>query len=280
MAPLNTLLACSLPFAVQQAVAQSSAGSNAIDETSPSVTMSSGPLIGRETQSPGSDTTVHKYLGIPFAPPPVEDLRFAPAQDVEAWSAPYNATSQPPACLQSFGPPGQSRNGLELIFNTPLAEGESKDCLYLNVYTPATGSAGKPVLFWIFGGAGLFGSAALPLYDGTSFAANHDIVVVAPNYRTNRKFSGKLPYCMDANIHFPVFGNHSTSMLPLDARNLALLHIRLALEWTQKNIEVFGGDPDKGERATPAKNTLAYPLASEHRGRVEGAVAVAEFINT
>lgn len=205
MTPLNTLLASCLLSVVHPAVAQSSTSSNALNDTSPSVTISSGPLIGRETQYPGSDSTVHQYLGIPFAQPPVDDLRFSPAQEVEAWDSPYNATSQAPACLQSFGPPGQARSHLELIFNTPPPEDESEDCLYLNVYTPATGSDGKPVLFWIFGGAGLFGSAALPLYDGTSFAANHDIVVVAPNYRTNREFSGKLLYCVDANIPFPSF---------------------------------------------------------------------------
>lgn len=157
------------------------------NESGPSVTIESGPLIGKETDYPGSQLkTVHQYLGIPFAKPPTGDLRFSPPQPIKPWNSAHRATSQPPACLQYFGPPSPARVEGELLFNTPPADSESEDCLYLNVYTPASGG-NKSVLFWIFGGSGIFGSAALPLYDGTSFAANQDIIVVAPNYRVNRE---------------------------------------------------------------------------------------------
>lgn len=163
------------------------------NESGPSVTIESGPLIGKETEYPGSANPVHQYLGIPFAKPPIDDLRFTPPEPVEPWDTGFRATSQPPACLQYFGRPSPARVEGELMFNTPPADSEDEDCLYLNVYAPASGDAtNKSVLFWIFGGSGIFGSAALPLYDGTSFAANQDIIVVAPNYRVNRELPAVL----------------------------------------------------------------------------------------
>lgn len=64
---------------------------------------------------------------------------------------------------------------------------ESEDCLYLNVYAPATPTAGKAVMFWIYGGALEFGNAGQDAYDGTSFAANQDVIIVSANYRINGK---------------------------------------------------------------------------------------------
>ena len=63
--------------------------------------------------------------------------------------------------------------------------GDSEDCLYLNVYAPAGGCAGKPVMFWIYGGHLQAGTAMQDLYDGSKFAASEDVVVVSANYRTN-----------------------------------------------------------------------------------------------
>lgn len=77
--------------------------------------------------------------------------------------------------------------GINRIFNHPAPE-ESEDCLYLNVYAPRPSSnsiAGKTVLFWIYGGAFQFGTASLPLYAGSHFAAFEDVIVVTHNYRTN-----------------------------------------------------------------------------------------------
>lgn len=73
------------------------------------------------------------------------------------------------------------------VFNTP-APPESEDCLYLNVFAPSTpykGEGGRAVLFWIYGGSLQFGYAGLPAYDGSSFAANQDVIVVTTAYRTN-----------------------------------------------------------------------------------------------
>ena len=74
------------------------------------------------------------------------------------------------------------------VFNIP-APAENEDCLYLNVFAPTSKppSGGFAVMFWLYGGAFQFGSSSMPVYDATSFAANQDIVVVTPNYRTNGK---------------------------------------------------------------------------------------------
>ena len=82
--------------------------------------------------------------------------------------------------------PAQSRDFTMKVFNNPPPQ-ESEDCLYLNVFAPATSNnnGNKSVMVWIYGGGLQFGTAMLPAYDGSSFAANQDVVLVAPNYRTN-----------------------------------------------------------------------------------------------
>jgi carboxylesterase type B len=184
----------------------------------PEVTLSSGVYEGISVKSPGSDTVVHKYLGIPFALPPV---RFAPPKPLGSSKERKKATQLPSACIQNAPSPDVA----------PAPAGESEDCLYLNVFTPApiTGKTEpKAVLVWIFGGGLQFGTASVPTYDGTSFAANQDIVLVAINYRTN------------------VFGFPGPAPgLPVDEQNLGFLDQRLALTWVQENIAKFGGDPDK-----------------------------------
>lgn len=82
-------------------------------------------------------------------------------------------------------------------------------------------------MFWIYGGSLQFGNAGQPTYDGSAFAAYEDVVVVTTNYRTN------------------VFGFPSSPELPVTGHNLGFLDQRFALEWVQRNIHAFGGDPDK-----------------------------------
>ena len=98
-----------------------------------------------------------------------------------------DASEYKPACIQEFNGPPEARNRtIEWFSDPPPPAGEDEDCLNLNVYAPANAEPGsKPVLFWIFGGAFVFGTGSLPLYDGVSFATNQDVVVVTFNYRTN-----------------------------------------------------------------------------------------------
>lgn len=154
--------------------------------TSPTVTIDTGKVAGKTTtygESPGSGT-VYEFLGIPFGAKPV---RFAPPEAPEPWDDVYDASTYGPTCIQSFGPPGDTRQRSLKWFNDPPPRGaDGEDCLNLNVYAPAGASPGsKAVLFWVYGGGFKFGSDSLPIYDGVSFAANQDVVVVTSNYRTN-----------------------------------------------------------------------------------------------
>ncbi|KAK2793459.1 hypothetical protein FQN50_010003 [Emmonsiellopsis sp. PD_5] len=221
----------------------------------PTISIDSGLLTGTTTTLPPSPsasspttTTVHKYLGIPFAAPPT---RFRAPQPPPSWEPEtiYDASEYKPGCIEQFNYPLEAREATMKLFGTPGAPaGVSEDCLNLNVFVPGSGAGvvggrndggdedssssssgggGKPVLFWIHGGNYMFGSGSRALYDGSSFAANQDVIVVTSNYRTN------------------VFGFPGALELGAEERNLGLLDQRLALSWVQRNIASFGGDPAK-----------------------------------
>ncbi|KAB8213252.1 Alpha/Beta hydrolase protein [Aspergillus novoparasiticus] len=164
-------------------------------EGHPTVTIDSGVVIGRETSLPPSLATVNHFLGIPFSE---SALRFSPPEAVKSWKSAFDASSYGPACIQQFNYPQRSRDDLRKWANTlGPAAGESDD------------------------------SNSLAGYDGSSLAANQDVVVVTINYRTN------------------VFGFANSPNLPKPERNLGLLDQRLALDWVQRNIAAFGGDPSR-----------------------------------
>ncbi|KAK7903774.1 hypothetical protein LTR67_001794 [Exophiala xenobiotica] len=195
---LHLALASVAFFIVGDAAPASGASSAA-----PTVTIDSGVVVGTTTQLAGATVAVDKYLGIPFAASPT---RFALAVKPTPWKSPYQATKYGPACIQQFNYPELSRNATMAWFNTPPPPaGESEDCLNLNVYVPATPGKNKTVMAWIYGGSLQFGSNSALYYDGSSFATNQDVIVVAFNYRTNG----------------------------------------FALNWIQRNIAAFGGDPKK-----------------------------------
>jgi carboxylesterase type B len=212
--------------------------------TAPTVAISSGLLRGKATQLPNLDVTVNQFLGIPFAQPPVGDLRFTPPLEPSSWKETYVATEQPNACMQWIGPPGPATDMRVKLYNNPPAPVDREDCLYLNVYVPEGGEPEKAVLFWIYGGSGIAGAASLPLYDGTRLAGNNDIIVVAANYRPNGESDATKNQIM---LTLVVFGSPKAPGIPLRNQNPGLLDQRLALEWTQHNITAFGGDPGKGE---------------------------------
>lgn len=223
MCTINALIAASMTLAIPLVAAQDPSATTGY----PSASIDSGPVIGTQTLVAGSDVTVKQYLGIPFAQPPIGDLRFRPAQEVDSWTDPYEATEQPPACMQVHGRDDSPTTELaQLLFNNPPPPSESEDCLYLNVYAPAD-AEGLPVLFWIYGGSSVSGAVSMPLYDGTHLAANQDIIVVAANYRVN------------------VFGQPTSPALSVEESNPGQLDQHLALDWVQRNIEAFGGDPVK-----------------------------------
>ncbi len=158
---------------------------------------------------------VDVYLGIPYAMPPVGDLRFKAPVAAGGWVGVRDATVWGNRSLQVDGG----------ITGTPNGELD-EDCLVLNVYCPVTGAAERPVLFWIHGGAFTLGSANS--YDGSVLAAQGDAVIVTINYRLG------------------LLGFMDLSRFGSDYQGSASNGIRdciLGLEWVRDNIVDFGGDP-------------------------------------
>jgi para-nitrobenzyl esterase len=188
---------------------------------------------------------VRAFLGLPYAAPPVGDLRWKAPEPPASWKGTRNATRYGARCEQRdvFA---------DMIFQDA---GPSEDCLYLNVFTPAKARSKSklPVMFWIHGGGYLGGSASEPRHNG-DFLPTKGVVLVTINYRLG------------------VFGFLVTSDLADEANgsagNYGLMDMIAALQWVKANIEKFGGDPENvtifGESAgSMAVSTLmASPMAS------------------
>jgi para-nitrobenzyl esterase len=160
------------------------------------------------------------YKGVPFAAPPLGDLRWRPPQPVKPWPGVRPAKTFAPACMQA---------GVSMPGETPPAT--SEDCLYLNVWTPATAGARLPVLVWIYGGGFANGSASMPLYWGDRLA-KRGIVVVTVAYRVG-------PFGFLAHPELTRESPDRTS------GNYGLRDQIAALEWVKRNIAAFGGDPSR-----------------------------------
>jgi para-nitrobenzyl esterase len=167
---------------------------------------------------------VDKFLGIPFAAPPVGNRRFAPPAPAARWHGVRKTVSYGPACPQL--PSG----------NGPRSEAE--DCLYANVFRPAGAHGRLPVLFFIYGGGLQNGGAQQ--YDGAKLAADNHIVVVTANYRLNVFGLLTLPGPGGDHAQPGPGGGHSRPAL---GGNYALLDQQAALRWTRANAAAFGGDP-------------------------------------
>ena len=181
---------------------------------------------GLVSGTPGWAWGVRAYLGIPFAAPPVGNRRWRPPQAVIPWQGVRAAREFSSACMQSEA--GWTDEQLA----DPGLWHKSEDCLYLNVWTPATAADQRlPVLVWIHAGAGTMGSTARPIYDGNALAKK-GVVVVSANYRLG------------------VFGWFAHPELTRESEhrssgNYGALDQLAALQWVQKNIAQFGGDPKK-----------------------------------
>ncbi|HWX42998.1 MAG TPA: carboxylesterase/lipase family protein [Blastocatellia bacterium] len=161
------------------------------------------------------------YKGIPFAAPPVGDLRWKPPQPVLKWDGVRKCETFGPECPQSAYPAGS------LYYSAP--QPQSEDCLYLNVWTAAAPGDKKPVMVWIHGGGLTRGSGANRAYDGTAFAKK-GVILVTINYRL-----GPLGYLAHPELTAES-PNHSSG-------NYGILDQIAALKWVQKNIAAFGGNP-------------------------------------
>lgn len=187
------------------------------------------------------------FKGIPFAAPPVGDLRWKAPQPPAKWNGVWEATKFAPAPMQAGNP----------------QSGKSEDCLYLNVWTPAKSVNAKiPVLVWIYGGGFSFGSTCDPMYDGAKLAKK-GIVLVSIAYRV-----GQLGFLAHPELSAEN-PNHVSG-------NYGILDQIAGLQWIKKNIAAFGGDPNKvtifGESAGGISVSMlcASPLA---KGLFEGAIS-------
>lgn len=185
----------------------------------PAVTVDSGLLQGTRHDN------VDRYLGIPFAQPPINHLRWKAPRRPKAWSGSYAATIFGNICPQ-IGNYYASNNAS--TFGKPVG---SEDCLYMNIWTPSHAPVALPVVVFIHGGAGVYGAASLPLYNGARLADTLQAVVVSFNYRLG----------ILGGLHSSILGGDT---LADRSGNFALLDQIEALNWVQRNISAFSGSPD------------------------------------
>ncbi|OCT66584.1 cholinesterase [Xenopus laevis] len=187
--------------------------------------------------------TVTAFLGIPYAEPPVGELRFKKPEPPKSWSDVLHALNYRNSCFQIADETFPGFSGSEMWNpNTEVSE----DCLYLNIWVPDPQPKGASVMVWIYGGSFETGTSSLDVYDGKFLAQSEQVIVVSMNYRL-----GALGF-----LSFP--GNSDAP------GNVGLFDQRLALQWVYENIAAFGGNPQSitifGESAGAA--SVSYHLLS------------------
>ncbi|MEI7857445.1 MAG: carboxylesterase family protein [Methanomicrobiales archaeon] len=190
------------------------------------------------------------FTGIPFAAPPTGELRWRPPAPVQPWEGTKETKVYSPACPQpAAASPGTTLN-------------MSEDCLYLNVWTPAkTADEKLPVMIFFYGGA--FGKIAgsMPLYNGTALAEK-GVVVVTPNYR-------------DGTLGFLAHPRLDTESPHNVSGNYGLLDQIAAMQWVQRNIGQFGGDPSRvtifGQSAG-GESILIHMVSPQSKGLFQQAI--------
>ncbi|HEY3403240.1 MAG TPA: carboxylesterase family protein, partial [Ohtaekwangia sp.] len=192
------------------------------------------------------------FKGIPFAAPPIGELRWKAPQPVKNWSGTRKCETFPASPIQSNPVPFLMWSEEFITPQQPLSE----DCLYLNIWTAAKSAKEKrPVFVWIHGGGFVSGSGACPIYDGEKMAKN-GIVYVSINYRL-----GVFGFLAHPELSKESGENASG--------NYAILDQIAALQWIKKNIAAFGGDPEQVTIAGQSAGSfcvnalVASPLAKD-----------------
>ncbi len=175
------------------------------------------------------DGNVHVFLGIPYAAPPVGNLRWQPPEAYPSWTDTLDASRAGNSCMQ-------------MSFRRGGPEG-SEDCLYLNIYTPNPAGTRLPVMVWIHGGTFITGTGAT--YNGSKLAAKGNLIVVTINYRLG-------PFGFLASPSLDSAGHPSG--------NYGLLDQQAALRWVKENIAAFGGDPGKVTVAGESAGAISIGL--------------------
>ena len=181
------------------------------------VTIDSGALLGT------SKDGVNTFRGVPFAKPPIGNLRWQPPQMPDRWTGERDASKSELPCVQPTNADGKTPNGGGVWGKT------SEDCLYLNVTAPANAKA-APVMVWLHGGASYLGGGHLGGYNGEAFA-KQGVVIVTINYRL-----GPLGYFAHPALTKVAKGDEWLG-------SYGLMDAVAALKWVQRNIAQFGGDP-------------------------------------
>jgi para-nitrobenzyl esterase len=204
-----------------------------------------------------TENNLNIFKGVPFAAPPVGELRWKAPQPVKAWDGVLDCTKFSPSPIQNNPSPFMYWSTEFLIPKEPISE----DCLYLNVWSKQT-TQKKPVLVYIYGGGFRSGGTACPIYDGNA-VAEKGVVFVSINYRVG------------------VFGFLAHPELTRESAygasgNYALLDMIAALQWVKKNIAAFGGDPDQVTIAGQSAGAFGVGLlcaSPKAKGLFNGAIA-------
>lgn len=188
-------------------------------------TVGSAPLQVDTDKGPVKGALVgssRAFLGIPYAAPPVGDLRWKPPAPPAAWTEPFDASTKGRPCTQ-FG-----------SLSNKLDAKSGEDCLTLNLWAPEKPSSDKlPVLVWVHGGGFALGSGSDAAYDGQALSAATGMLVVSINYRL-----GPLGFLALSSLESEDAAHPSTGAYGIEDQ-------RAALQWVKANIAAFGGDPER-----------------------------------
>ncbi|MGI9329835.1 MAG: carboxylesterase/lipase family protein [Gammaproteobacteria bacterium] len=197
------------------------------------------------------------FRGIPFAASPVGELRWRPPKPVKAWDGVRDATQYGPVCPQKLGSyPDWADAHFQQV-------GVDEDCLFLNIWTPVNRDGPLPVMFYIHGGNMQYGSGSMPLYEG-HLLAQQDVVLVTINYRLGYLGRFAHPAMTRAQGDEPL-------------ANYGVFDQIAALEWVQRNIAAFGGDPDRVTIAGHSAGGVSVNilmLTPQSEGLFHGAIAM------
>lgn len=239
--------------------------------TNPIVQTKYGPVRGV------CEDGINRFLGVPYAAPPVGRLRFKAPQPHEGWTEPLDCFEYPDRCpvVDKWGglyPEGETeaeRRYAEIkkvdVGNMDLLHygTYSEDCLKLSLWTPELGNGeGRPVLVWVHGGGFHSGCGDADWHDGTNMAKKHNAVLITINHRLN-----VFGYC-DLREYGPEFA---------DSPNVGMLDIIAVLRWIRDNISNFGGDPNRvlvyGESGGGMKTNVLFAMP-EARGLFHSAISM------
>lgn len=181
-----------------------------------------GKVRGFETKT-SHGRSLSAWYGIPYAQPPLGNLRFRHPRPRDAWEGVIDTMKLPNSCMQITDSMFPGFSGSEQWnANTPLSE----DCLYLNVMVPRPHPQNATVILWIYGGGFYSGTSTLSLYDLRTFSAEENVIMVSIQYRV-------------ASLAFLFF---DTEDVP---GNAGMFDQLMAMQWVKDNIAKFGGNPDK-----------------------------------